>query len=172
MLIGKTNMDEFAMGGSNENSAFQMTRNPWDLTAFPAAPAAGPRPPSPPAWPRLSVGTDTGGSIRQPAGLCGVTGLKPTYGRVSRFGLVAFASSLDQIGPLARTAEDAALLLEVIAGHDPLRFDVGRSAGSRRTRQSVGQPLEGLRLGLVREHFGAGLDGEVEHGGARGGAGL
>ncbi|HEV3024966.1 MAG TPA: amidase family protein, partial [Pirellulales bacterium] len=109
----------------------------------------------------LAVGSDTGGSIRQPAGLCGVTGLKPTYGRVSRFGLVAFASSLDQIGPLARTAEDAALLLEVLAGHDPLdstSVDVPVPSYS----QTIGQPLRNLRLGLVREHFGEGLDPQVE----------
>jgi aspartyl-tRNA(Asn)/glutamyl-tRNA(Gln) amidotransferase subunit A len=109
----------------------------------------------------LSIGTDTGGSIRQPAALCGVTGLKPTYGRVSRFGLVAFASSLDQIGPLARTAEDAALLLEVIAGHDPLdSTSVDRPVPAY--SKSVGQPLEKLTIGLVREHFAAGLDPEVE----------
>ena len=108
------------MGGSNENSAFHPTHNPWDLARIPGGSSGGAAAAWPPAWPRLSIGTDTGGSIRCPAGLCGVTGLKPTYGRVSRYGLVAFASSLDQIGPLARTAEDAALLLEVLAGHDPL----------------------------------------------------
>jgi aspartyl-tRNA(Asn)/glutamyl-tRNA(Gln) amidotransferase subunit A len=108
----------------------------------------------------LSIGTDTGGSIRQPAGLCGVTGLKPTYGRVSRYGLVAFASSLDQIGPLARTAADAALLLEVIAGHDP-RDSTSVPATPPAYSQSVGKPLDGLQIGLVREHFGPGLDDEV-----------
>src|SRR5262249_33395651 len=109
----------------------------------------------------LSIGTDTGGSIRQPAGLCGVTGLKPTYGRVSRFGLVAFASSLDQIGPLARTAEDAALLLEVLAGHDPLD-STSVDLPVPEYACTVREPLKNLRLGLVREHFGPGLDSEVE----------
>src|SRR5262249_59058848 len=109
----------------------------------------------------LSIGSDTGGSIRQPAGLCGVTGLKPTYGRVSRYGLVAFASSLDQIGPLARTAEDAALLLETIAGHDS-RDSTSLDAPVPPYSKTVRQPLAGLRLGLVREHFGPGLDNEVE----------
>ena len=110
----------------------------------------------------LSIGTDTGGSIRQPAGLCGVTGMKPTYGRVSRYGLVAFASSLDQIGPLARTAEDAALLLEVLAGHDPRDSTSVDSPVPRLQPRRSRSRLTGLRLGLVREHFGAGLDAEVE----------
>jgi aspartyl-tRNA(Asn)/glutamyl-tRNA(Gln) amidotransferase subunit A len=161
ILIGKTNMDEFAMGGSNENSAFQVTRNPWDLSRIPGGSSGGAAAAVAADMAPLSVGTDTGGSIRQPAGLCGVTGLKPTYGRVSRYGLVAFASSLDQIGPLARTAEDAALLLEVLAGHDPLdSTSVDRPVPHY--MQTVRQPLAGLRLGLVREHFAAGLDAEVE----------
>ncbi len=161
VLIGKTNMDEFAMGGSNENSAFQKTRNPWDLDAIPGGSSGGAAAAVAAGMAPLSIGSDTGGSIRQPAGLCGVTGLKPTYGRVSRYGLVAFASSLDQIGPLARTAEDAALLLEVIAGHDPMdSTSVDRPVPDYSL--SVRRPLEGLRLGLVREHFGPGLDSEVE----------
>ena len=161
VLIGRTNMDEFAMGGSTENSAFSRTHNPWDLERTPGGSSGGAAACVAADMAPLSIGTDTGGSIRQPAGLCGVTGMKPTYGRVSRFGLVAFASSLDQIGPLARTAEDAALLLEVIAGHDP-RDSTSVPAAVPHYSQSVRQPLAGLRLGLVREHFGSGLDGEVE----------
>lgn len=161
VLLGRTNMDEFAMGGSTENSAFQPTRNPWDLSRTPGGSSGGAAASVSASMVPLSIGTDTGGSIRQPAALCGVTGLKPTYGRVSRFGLVAFASSLDQIGPLARSAREAALLLEVIAGHDPRDATSINAAVPPYSRQ-VEQPLEGLRLGLVREHFGEGLDGEVE----------
>ncbi len=161
VFLGKTNMDEFAMGGSTENSAFQKTANPWDLSRIPGGSSGGAAACLAAGMAPLSVGTDTGGSIRQPAGLCGVTGLKPTYGRVSRFGLVAFASSLDQIGPLARTAEDAALLLEVLAGHDPLdSTSVNRPVPAY--SQTVRQPLKNLRIGLVREHFAQGLDKEVE----------
>jgi aspartyl-tRNA(Asn)/glutamyl-tRNA(Gln) amidotransferase subunit A len=161
VLVGKTNMDEFAMGGSTENSAFQITRNPWDLARIPGGSSGGAAACVAARMAPLSVGSDTGGSIRQPAALCGVTGLKPTYGRVSRYGLVAFASSLDQVGPLAQTAEDAALLLEVLAGYDPKdSTSVDRPVPAY--TQSIRQPLEGLRIGLVREHFGEGLDGEVE----------
>jgi aspartyl-tRNA(Asn)/glutamyl-tRNA(Gln) amidotransferase subunit A len=161
VLIGKTNMDEFAMGGSTENSAFQITRNPWDVSRIPGGSSGGAAACVAARMAPLSVGTDTGGSIRQPAGLCGVTGMKPTYGRVSRYGLVAFASSLDQAGPVAQTAEDAALLLEVLAGHDPLD-STSIDLPVPRYSETVRQPLEGLRIGLVREHFGQGLDGEVE----------
>jgi aspartyl-tRNA(Asn)/glutamyl-tRNA(Gln) amidotransferase subunit A len=161
VLIGKTNMDEFAMGGSTENSAFQITRNPWDLSRIPGGSSGGAAAAVAGSMTPLSIGSDTGGSIRQPAGLCGVTGMKPTYGRVSRFGLVAFASSLDQVGPLAWTAEDAALLLEVIAGHDPKdATSIDRPVPSYTA--TIRQPLEGLRIGLVREHFGEGLSPEVE----------
>jgi aspartyl-tRNA(Asn)/glutamyl-tRNA(Gln) amidotransferase subunit A len=161
VLIGKTNMDEFAMGGSTENSAFQITRNPWDASRIPGGSSGGAAACVAARMAPLSVGTDTGGSIRQPAGLCGVTGMKPTYGRVSRYGLVAFASSLDQAGPLAQTAEDAALLLEVLAGHDPLD-STSIDLPVPRYSETVHQPLAGLRIGLVREHFGQGLDSEVE----------
>ncbi len=161
VLIGRTNMDEFAMGGSTENSAFGTTRNPWDIERIPGGSSGGAAAAVAASMVPLSVGTDTGGSIRQPAGLCGVTGMKPTYGRVSRYGLVAFASSLDQVGPLARTVEDAALLLEVLAGHDPAD-STSINEPVPEYSQTVRQPLKGLRLGLVREHFGEGLDAEVE----------
>jgi aspartyl-tRNA(Asn)/glutamyl-tRNA(Gln) amidotransferase subunit A len=161
VLVGKTNMDEFAMGGSTENSFFQVTRNPWDLARTPGGSSGGAAACVAARMVPLSIGSDTGGSIRQPAGLCGVVGLKPTYGRVSRYGLVAFASSLDQVGPLARSVEDAALLLEAIAGHDP--YDSTSSTlPVPPYRLSVRQPLSGLRIGLAREHFGEGLDAEVE----------
>jgi aspartyl-tRNA(Asn)/glutamyl-tRNA(Gln) amidotransferase subunit A len=160
VLIGKTNMDEFAMGGSTENSAFKKTRNPWDTSRVPGGSSGGAAACLAAAMTPLSIGTDTGGSIRQPAAFCGVTGLKPTYGRVSRYGLVAFASSLDQIGPLARTAQDAALLLEALAGHDPLD-STSAPVDSAKYSQTVQQPLAGLKLGLVKEHFGAGLDNEI-----------
>ena len=161
VLIGKTNMDEFAMGGSTENSAYQKTANPWDLARIPGGSSGGSAACVAARMAPLSVGSDTGGSIRQPAGLCGVTGLKPTYGRVSRYGLVAFASSLDQIGPLARTAEDAALLLEVLAGHDPLD-STSVDVPVPRYSETVKEPLKNLRIGLVREHFGQGLDADIE----------
>ena len=161
VLIGRTNMDEFAMGGSTENSAFQLTHNPWDLSRIPGGSSGGSGACVAARMAPLAVGTDTGGSIRCPAGLCGITGLKPTYGRVSRYGLVAFASSLDQIGPMAGTVEDAALLLEVLAGHDPHDSTSIRLPAPPYS-QTVRQPLKDLRIGLVREHFSEGLDAEVE----------
>jgi aspartyl-tRNA(Asn)/glutamyl-tRNA(Gln) amidotransferase subunit A len=160
VLLGKTNLDEFGMGSSTENSAFHPTCNPWDPTRIPGGSSGGAAACVAGGMAPLSLGTDTGGSIRQPAALCGVVGLKPTYGRVSRYGLVAFASSLDQIGPLARTAEDAAWLLEAIAGHDP-RDSTSAPVPVPPYSQQVTQPLAGLRLGRVREHFGEGLDEEL-----------
>lgn len=160
VLLGKTNLDEFAMGGSTENSAYQLTRNPWDLERTPGGSSGGSAACVAGGMVPLSIGTDTGGSIRQPAAFCGVLGLKPTYGRVSRYGLIAYASSLDQVGPFARSAEDAALLLEVIAGHDPLDSTSANQATPRYS-QTVAAPLEGLKLGVVRDHFGDGLDAEV-----------
>ncbi len=163
VLVGKTNMDEFAMGGSNENSAFGPVHNPWDLARAPGGSSGGSAACVAADMAPVAIGSDTGGSIRQPAGLCGITGLKPTYGRVSRRGLVAFASSLDQIGPMARSAADCALVMETIAGHDPgdatsLADEVPRYG------EMLEKPLTGLRIGRVAEHFGPGLDPEVAHG--------
>ncbi len=161
VILGKTNMDEFAMGGSTENSAYQLTRNPWNTSRIPGGSSGGAAAAVAAGMAPLSIGSDTGGSIRAPAGWCGITGLKPTYGRVSRYGLVAFASSLDQIGPLAQTAQDTALLMEVLAGHDP-KDSTSVDRPVPRYTETVDRPLEGLRLGIVPEHFGAGLDADVE----------
>ena len=160
VLIGKTNMDEFAMGGSTENSAFGVTRNPWDLERIPGGSSGGAAACVASSMAPLSIGTDTGGSIRQPAALCGVVGLKPTYGRVSRYGLVAFASSLDQVGPIARSAEDVAILLEVISGHDE-KDSTSAKLSVAGYMNSTTKPIDGLRLGIVREYFGDGLDSEI-----------
>ncbi|MCO6047268.1 Asp-tRNA(Asn)/Glu-tRNA(Gln) amidotransferase subunit GatA [Aeoliella sp. ICT_H6.2] len=160
VLIGRTNMDEFAMGGSTENSAFQTTQNPWNLKCSPGGSSGGAAAAVAADFAPLSIGTDTGGSIRQPAGFCGIVGFKPTYGRVSRFGLVAFASSLDQVGPLARSVEDIALLYSVIAGHDPQ--DSTSLDKPIEFATPIDKPLEGLKIGVVAEHFAEGLDSEVE----------
>jgi len=163
VIVGKTNMDEFAMGGSNENSAFGPVHNPWDLSRAPGGSSGGSAACVAADMAPVAIGSDTGGSIRQPAGLCGITGLKPTYGRVSRRGLVAFASSLDQIGPMARSAADAALIMETIAGHDPGDATSLTDEVPRYTSM-LEKPLTGLRIGRVAEHFGPGLDPEVAHG--------
>lgn len=163
VIVGKTNMDEFAMGGSNENSAFGPVKNPWDLSRAPGGSSGGSAACVAADMAPVAIGSDTGGSIRQPAGLCGITGLKPTYGRVSRRGLVAFASSLDQIGPMARSAADCALVLETIAGHDPLD-STSLAAEVPRYTELLEQPLTGLRIGRVAEHYAAGLDPEVKRG--------
>jgi aspartyl-tRNA(Asn)/glutamyl-tRNA(Gln) amidotransferase subunit A len=149
------------MGGTTETSCFGPTRNPWDPKRVPGGSSGGAAASLAAGMTPLSVGSDTGGSIRQPASFCGVTGLKPTYGRVSRYGLVAFASSLDQIGPLGRTVADVALLLKTLAGHDPLD-STSAEVPVPDYPQTVLQPLDGLTVGVVREHFGEGLDGEVE----------
>lgn len=161
VLLGRLNQDEFAMGSSCENSAFGPTHNPWNLEHTPggssggsaAAVAAGMLP--------LTLGSDTGGSIRQPAAFCGIVGMKPTYGRVSRYGLVAYASSLDQIGPFAGDVYGAALLLESIAGHDH-RDSTSVDRPVPAYTKTVDQPLSGLRIGVAKEHFVEGLDPEVE----------
>jgi aspartyl-tRNA(Asn)/glutamyl-tRNA(Gln) amidotransferase subunit A len=161
VLIGKTNLDEFAMGSSTENSAFQTTANPWDLTRIPGGSSGGSAAAVASCQAPLALGTDTGGSVRQPAGHCGVVGLKPSYGRVSRYGLVAFASSLDQVGPFGHDAADVALLLEVIAGHDR-RDSTSVDRPVPAYGQTLDEPVRPLTLGVAREYFGEGLDAEVE----------
>jgi aspartyl-tRNA(Asn)/glutamyl-tRNA(Gln) amidotransferase subunit A len=160
VILGKTNMDEFAMGSSTENSAYQITRNPWDTARTPGGSSGGSAAAVASAMAPLAIGSDTGGSIRQPAAFCGIVGMKPTYGRVSRYGLVAFASSLDQLGPLASDVAGAAALLEVMSGHDP-RDSTSVDRPVPEYGRTLEQQLTGLRIGLAREHFVAGLDAEV-----------
>ncbi len=160
VLIGKTNMDEFAMGSSNENSFYGPCRNPWDTQRVPGGSSGGSAAAVAAGLVAAATGTDTGGSIRQPAAFCGITGLKPTYGRVSRLGMVAFASSLDQGGPMARTAEDCAILLETMAGFDP-RDSTSAQREVPDYRSLLDQGLEGLRIGVPAEYFGEGLDPEL-----------
>ncbi|KAA0014215.1 Asp-tRNA(Asn)/Glu-tRNA(Gln) amidotransferase subunit GatA [Billgrantia pellis] len=159
--LGKTNMDEFAMGSSNENSHYGPVKNPWDLAAVPGGSSGGSAAAVAAGLVPAAIGTDTGGSIRQPAAFCGITGLKPTYGRVSRYGMIAYASSLDQAGPMARTAEDCALLLSAMAGHD-LRDSTCVARGVPDYTEELDTPLAGLKIGLPREYFGDGLDPQVE----------
>jgi aspartyl-tRNA(Asn)/glutamyl-tRNA(Gln) amidotransferase subunit A len=169
ILIGKTNMDEFAMGSSTENSAYQITRNPWDRERTPGGSSGGSAAAVAADFAPLALGTDTGGSIRQPASLCGIVGLKPSYGRVSRFGQIAYGSSLDQIGPFAHDVRDAALLLEVIAGHDP-RDSTSVNTPVPPYTMTLDEPIKPLTIGVPREYFseppvsagGGGLDPEIE----------
>ena len=160
VILGKLNLDEFAMGSSNENAAFKPCLNPWDRSRVPGGSSGGSAAAVAAGLCAIALGTDTGGSIRQPASLCGVVGIKPTYGRVSRYGVVAFASSLDQPGPLARTAEDCALALSVIAGHDPLDA-TSLDHPVPRYREACGEAITGLRVGVPEEFFAEGLDPEV-----------
>jgi aspartyl-tRNA(Asn)/glutamyl-tRNA(Gln) amidotransferase subunit A len=165
VLVGKTNMDEFAMGSSNETSWYGPVRNPWDTRYVPGGSSGGSAASVAARLVPAATGTDTGGSIRQPAALSGVCGLKPTYGICSRYGLIAFASSLDTPGPFARTAEDCALLLNAMAGHDArdsTSIDRPKEDYARKLRQAGGaRPLEGLRIGLPREYFGDGVAPDV-----------
>ncbi len=166
IVIGKTNMDEFAMGSSTENSFFGVSSNPWNTNHVPGGSSGGSATSVAAGLAPFAIGSDTGGSIRQPAAFCGITGLKPTYGRVSRFGLIAFASSLDQIGPMTKTAEDAALVMSIIAGHDSKDSTSASNdlpdflnAVEPSTESS---PLSGLKIGLCQEHFEDGIDPEIE----------
>jgi aspartyl-tRNA(Asn)/glutamyl-tRNA(Gln) amidotransferase subunit A len=164
VMVGKTNLDEFAMGSSTENSAYQVTANPWDLSRVPGGSSGGSAAAVAAQECVVALGSDTGGSIRQPASFCGVVGMKPTYGLVSRYGLVAYASSLDQIGPFGNTVEDAAILLSAIAGHDPkdstsLKVAIPNYAASLKPDF---KPRGQLRIGIIKETFGEGLDSVVE----------
>jgi aspartyl-tRNA(Asn)/glutamyl-tRNA(Gln) amidotransferase subunit A len=167
-VLGKTNTDEFAMGSSTENSAYFTTRNPWDSSRVPGGSSGGSAAAVAADLCLAAIGSDTGGSVRQPASLCGIVGLKPTYGRVSRYGLVAYASSFDQIGPLTKDVMDAALLLATIAGHDPLDSTSVNTpvpdyaSGLQRFAGGESQPLKGLRVGVPKEYFISGIEAAVE----------
>jgi len=160
VTLGKTNMDEFAMGSSNESSFYGAVKNPWNTDCVPGGSSGGSAAAVAAQLAPATTGTDTGGSIRQPAALCGITGLKPTYGRVSRYGMIAFASSLDQGGPMTRSAEDAALMLNVMAGFDP-RDSTSLDRSVPDYSATLGDSIEGLKIGLPKEFFGEGLDPKI-----------
>ena len=161
VTLGKLNCDEFAMGSSNENSAFHPVKNPWDTTRIPGGSSGGSAVAVAARLAPATTGTDTGGSIRQPASFCGVTGIKPTYGRASRYGMIAFASSLDQAGPMARTAEDCALLLSAMCAPDPDRDSTSLDVPAEDFAKSLHASIEGLRIGVPKEFFGGGLSSDV-----------
>ena len=161
VCLGKLNCDEFAMGSANENSAYHPAKNPWDPSRVPGGSSGGSAAAVAARLAPAATGTDTGGSIRQPASFCGITGIKPTYGRASRFGMIAFASSLDQAGPMARTAEDCALLLSAMCGPDPDRDSTSLDVPAEDFTRALGQSIEGLRIGLPQEFFGDGLAPDV-----------
>src|SRR5215813_7140322 len=160
IVLGKMNCDEFAMGSSNENSAYGLVRNPRDHSRVPGGSSGGSAAAVAAGTAVAALGSDTGGSIRQPAAFCGVVGLMPTYGRVSRYGLIAFASSLDHIGPLTKTVKDAAIILRYIAGRDP-QDSTSADVPVPDYEQEIEQPVKGLRVGVPKEYFGEGLDAEV-----------
>ena len=161
VMLGKTNMDEFAMGSSNENSFYGPVRNPWDQDRVPGGSSGGSAAAVAARIAPFATGTDTGGSIRQPASLCGITGIKPTYGRISRYGMIAYASSLDQAGPMTKTAEDAAIVLNSMAGFDPKDSTSAQKETPDYTK-NLGKSIKGLKIGLPKEFFSEGLDNNVE----------
>jgi len=161
VTLGKLNCDEFAMGSSNENSAFAPVHNPWDVTRTPGGSSGGSAAAVAARLTPAATGTDTGGSIRQPAAFCGITGIKPTYGRASRYGMVAFASSLDQAGPMARTAQDCAMLLSVMCAADPDRDSTSLDVPAQDFTRTLTDPIDGLRIGIPNEFFGEGLAADV-----------
>ena len=161
VTLGKLNCDEFAMGSSNENSAYRPVKNPWDTARVPGGSSGGSAAAVAARLAPAATGTDTGGSIRQPASFCGITGIKPTYGRASRWGMIAYASSLDQAGPMARTAEDCALLLSALCGPDPDRDSTSLDVPAEDFTRSLNDGIEGLRIGVPREFFGEGLAADV-----------
>jgi len=161
VTYGRTNMDEFAMGSSTEHSAFGRTNNPWDPERIPGGSSGGSAAVVAACSALAALGSDTGGSIRQPAALCGCVGVKPSYGMVSRYGLVAFASSLDQIGPFTKTVADSALILQAIAGYDP-RENTSAQRDTPDFSAKIGQPVKGMKIGVPTEYFGKGIDAEVE----------
>ena len=161
VTLGKLNCDEFAMGSSNENSAYHPVKNPWDTARVPGGSSGGSAAAVAARLAPAATGTDTGGSIRQPASFCGITGIKPTYGRASRWGMIAYASSLDQAGPMARTAEDCALLLSALCGPDPDRDSTSLDVPAEDFTRSLNDGIEGLRIGVPREFFGEGLAADV-----------
>ncbi|MDB5873017.1 MAG: gatA [Ramlibacter sp.] len=161
VTLGKLNCDEFAMGSSNQNSAYQPVKNPWDISRIPGGSSGGSAVAVAARLAPAATGTDTGGSIRQPSSFCNVTGIKPTYGRASRYGMIAFASSLDQAGPMARTAQDCALLLSAMCGPDPDRDSTSLDVPAEDFTQSLGNSIEGLRVGVPKEFFGEGLAADV-----------
>lgn len=160
-IVGKANLDEFAMGSSTENSAFKKTKNPWDLNRVPGGSSGGSAASVAACEATVSLGSDTGGSIRLPGSFCGIVGMKPTYGRVSRYGLIAFASSLDQIGPFSRTVEDSAMLLEVISGHD-LKDSTSLDIPVEKYSTLLSTDIKGMKVGVIKELMGEGLSADVQ----------
>ena len=164
--FGKTNLDEFGMGSSTEHSAFKLTRNPWDLSRVPGGSSGGSAAAVAASEAFGALGTDTGGSVRQPAAFCGVVGLKPSYGRVSCFGVTAFASSLDQVGPLTKSVRDSAMLMNAIAGHDPQDSTSSPEPVTDYVAK-LEQPIKGMRIGLPREYLSEGIDPGIKAGNRR-----